>query len=214
MEKKDSKAELLYSAFCEFAKNGFFGAKTRDIAKRANINISSILYYFGGKEGIYTAALESIVETVNQLTADLVKQYEQVMINKDKQKATQLIKDFVREFIYICCSEQISKEMRTVFFSEYSKPYENFNILYDGLICPFHKKMANLLRLASEDNIMEKDAYLFTFPIFAQIFVFGSRKDTICKFMEWKNYEDAEKTRLVEYMNNQIDALISGHLPK
>ena len=54
----DSKSKLLISAFEEFAKNGFFGASTRDIASNANINISSILYYFGGKKGIYTAALK------------------------------------------------------------------------------------------------------------------------------------------------------------
>ena len=70
--KKDSKSELLYSAFCEFAKNGFFGATTRDIAKRAGINISSILYYFGGKKGIYTAALENIVETVKAMCSDVL----------------------------------------------------------------------------------------------------------------------------------------------
>ena len=67
----DSKAKLLLSAFEEFAKNGFFGASTRDIAAKANINISSILYYFGGKKGIYTAALKNIVNVVNDMTADL-----------------------------------------------------------------------------------------------------------------------------------------------
>ena len=69
---KDSKAKLLYSAFSEFAKNGFWGATTRDIAEKANINISSILYYFGGKRGMYAAALQNIVDTVNHMSSDVL----------------------------------------------------------------------------------------------------------------------------------------------
>ena len=203
--KKDSKSELLYSAFCEFAKNGFFGATTRDIAKRAGINISSILYYFGGKKGIYTAALENIVETVKAMCFDVLSRCQVVLDRGDPQEARAFLKELVQRFLLILCGENISQDMKTVFLSEYSKPTEDFNILYDGLILPVHKMMAMLLSQASEGRIDIQDGYLYTFPLFAQMFVFASRQDTICSFMEWNGYGEAEKQKLLKYMINQID---------
>lgn len=212
MEKKDSKTQLLYSAFKEFARNGFWGATTRDIAKRADINISSILYYFGGKKGIYTAALSNIVETVNSKTGDLAARYDEVVKNPDdSESARLLLKEFIRRFMYLACGEELSKDMKTVFLSEYSRPTEDFNILYDGLILPFHNRMARLMVQASGGIISLKDANLYTFPVFAQLFVFSSRKDTICKFMEWEEYTPEDVNRLLEYMQNQVDSLIERY---
>lgn len=209
--KKNSKNELLCSAFCEFAKNGFEGATTRDIANRAGINISSILYYFGGKKGIYAAALHNIVAAVKQETDELAREYSVVVKKKDSAEARKMLKKFTEAFLTLLCGEKLSKDMKTVFLSEYSKPTEDFQILYEGLILPFYKKMVKLLELSSRGRITLKDAYLYMFPFFAQMFVFSSRKDTICKFMDWKTYGEQQKQKLLDYMYNQIDFLIDSH---
>lgn len=206
----DSKTKLLYSAFGEFAKNGFFGAKTRDIASRANINISSILYYFGGKKGIYAAALENIVETVKTMSADVLSRYQVVVDSGSPDEARAFLKELMQRFLLLLCGENISRDMKTVFFSEYSRPTEEFSILYDGLILPIHKMMATLLAQASEGRIDIKDGYLYTFPLFSQIFVFGSRQEAICSFMEWNGYGEEEKQKLLKYMIKQIDFLIDS----
>ncbi len=207
----DSKTKLLYSAFCEFAKNGFLGAKTRDIAERANINISSILYYFGGKKGMYAAALENIVDTVKAMCTDVFSRYQLVTESGSPEEARAFAKEIVQRFLLILCNEDLSKDMKTVFLNEYSRPTEEFSILYDGLIFPVHKMMATLMSQASEGKIDIKDAYLYTFPLFSQMFVFASRKDTICSFMEWSEYGIPEKQKLLKYMIKQIDFLIDSN---
>ena len=205
---KDSKSKLLSSAFGEFAKNGFFGATTRDIAGHANINISSILYYFGGKKGIYAAALQSIAETVNGLSADVFSRYKQVTDSADAAAARELMKELMVRFVTLMSGEKISANMKTVFFSEYSRPTEGFSILYNGLILPVHKMMAALLMQASGGRINMQDAYFYTFPLFSQLFVFGSRQETICSFMGWQNYGSAELRKICAYLDKQIDFMV------
>ena len=206
---RDAKTKLLDSAFSEFAQNGFFGAKTRDIAGKADANISSILYYFGGKKGIYAAALKNIVETVKEKTADADGRYEAVMQSGHAAEAKGLLKEIVRRFLFLLCDESVSKDMKTVFLSEYSHPTDEFGILYEGLIRPFHDMMANLLVLASKGKINLKDGHLYTFPLFSQMFVFSSRKETICRFMEWGGYGEKEKQKLLDYVWQQLDFLIN-----
>lgn len=48
----DTRTRLLESATELFAKEGYDGTGTREIATRAGCNISMISHYFGGKEGL------------------------------------------------------------------------------------------------------------------------------------------------------------------
>ena len=201
----DSKRKLLLSAFEEFAKNGFSGASTRDIAAKANINISSILYYFGGKKGIYTAALKKIVDTVNSMIDEQTKRYQIIMENQDPDAARKLLKATARRFLTILCSKEISGPIKKVFLSEYSSPTEEFNILYEELIRPVHDRMANLLRLASNNKMDLKKCYFYIVPLFSHLFVFASRKDSICNIMEWHDYDESAQDWLLEYIYKQID---------
>lgn len=54
-----TRAKILSAAVKEFSDRGLPDARTDDIAKRCNINKRMIYYYFGSKEGLYLAALES-----------------------------------------------------------------------------------------------------------------------------------------------------------
>lgn len=209
----DSKSKLLLSAFEEFAKNGFWGASTRDIAAKANINISSILYYFGGKKGIYTAALKKIVDIVNNMTSELTARYQDVIEKKDATAARILLKEMLSRFLLILCSKEISADLKKVFLSEYSSPTEEFRILYDELIRPVHDRMANLLNLASNGRLDIKDCYFYIVPLFSQLFVFASRKESICTMMEWPDYDEQTIKRLFDYINSQVDFILD-HLSK
>lgn len=48
---------LLAAASEEFAQHGYAGARVRQIAVAARVNIAAVNYYFGGKEGLYRATL-------------------------------------------------------------------------------------------------------------------------------------------------------------
>ncbi len=57
----DARARLLEAALEVFGTCNLEGATTRQLAERAGVNQAAIPYYFGGKEGLYRAAVESIV---------------------------------------------------------------------------------------------------------------------------------------------------------
>lgn len=57
---KETKEKLLQTATELFAKYGINGVSTRVLAKESGVNLSSINYYFGSKQKLYDAVLESI----------------------------------------------------------------------------------------------------------------------------------------------------------
>ena len=59
-----TRAELLEVATEVFAERGYAGARVDEIADRTRTTKRMIYYYFGGKEGLYLAVLESAYRTI------------------------------------------------------------------------------------------------------------------------------------------------------
>lgn len=62
-----ARANILAAAERLFAARGYEGAAVRDIAKEANVNGAMVHYYFGSKESLYHAVIESAATTVRSL---------------------------------------------------------------------------------------------------------------------------------------------------
>jgi AcrR family transcriptional regulator len=59
-----TRDKILPAALIEFSEHGLPATSTDDIAKRGGVNKRMIYYYFGSKEGLYLAALESVFENL------------------------------------------------------------------------------------------------------------------------------------------------------
>ncbi|ARP73219.1 TetR/AcrR family transcriptional regulator [Streptomyces pluripotens] len=66
-----TKAEILDVATQEFARAGYDGARVDEIAARTRTTKRMIYYYFGGKEQLFTAALERAYEVIRQAEQQL-----------------------------------------------------------------------------------------------------------------------------------------------
>lgn len=69
-----TRARLLESAIDEFSNQGYSGARTQRIARRAGTNIRMLYHYFGSKDELYVAVLEAVMADLRhdelQLDAD------------------------------------------------------------------------------------------------------------------------------------------------
>ena len=54
---EETRREILRAAGAAFAASGFVGATTRAVAARAGVNVATLHYHFGSKEGLYRAVL-------------------------------------------------------------------------------------------------------------------------------------------------------------
>jgi len=67
-DPESTRAALMAAATEAFARRGFSGARTEEIARRAGVNKAMINYHFGGKAGLYEAVL---VSNLNRITERL-----------------------------------------------------------------------------------------------------------------------------------------------
>ena len=57
LQGNETCRRLVAAASEEFAQHGFAGARVRSIVDAARVNLASVNYYFGGKEGLSRATL-------------------------------------------------------------------------------------------------------------------------------------------------------------
>jgi TetR/AcrR family transcriptional regulator len=67
IDDPEARAKILTAAEELFAGRGFAGTSVRDIARSAGVNGAMIHYYFGNKEGLYRAIIETAASTVQAL---------------------------------------------------------------------------------------------------------------------------------------------------
>ena len=89
----DAKMRIYKAAVTLFAQKGFYAVGVREIAKAADVNISMINYYYGGKIGILK---EIITETLN-------KYYDSMKVSGDdsmpmEERTQIMIKNMIKFF--------------------------------------------------------------------------------------------------------------------
>ncbi|MBN2038940.1 MAG: TetR/AcrR family transcriptional regulator [Spirochaetes bacterium] len=67
-----SKKKIMEIAFNLFSSQGYAATSVRQIASTAEVNISSIGYYFGGKEGLYREVIKSQLKIFTDLLSDKI----------------------------------------------------------------------------------------------------------------------------------------------
>ena len=112
----DTRTRLLEAAVLCFAEKGFEGVGIREIAQRAQANSALVQDHFGGKEGLYVAAMKVLFEQ----GPDVVRTMVPPPAPGEPEafpKAVRALRSYVRAFLeelFACHSlEKFSREMAT-----------------------------------------------------------------------------------------------------
>lgn len=75
MTKKEhsSKQKILLAAEDEFAEQGFAGARTQEIARKAGVNKALIHYYYKDKSSLYQAVMDEMMFDLIRISQDVAK---------------------------------------------------------------------------------------------------------------------------------------------
>lgn len=91
----DKKEHIMEVAIALFAEKGFEGTSIRDLAQQADVNIAMINYYFGSKEKLFVALLE----TKARFMRDRIDALQNDASLSEIEKIDQIIDSYVTRFL-------------------------------------------------------------------------------------------------------------------
>jgi AcrR family transcriptional regulator len=69
----DTREKILETAWSLFAERGFDGVSVRDVTTEAGVNLASVSYHFGGKDGLIQETLKRCMDPVYAYTIKLLE---------------------------------------------------------------------------------------------------------------------------------------------
>lgn len=132
---QDSRAAILKAARTVFARRGFEGASTREVADVARVNNAMIYYHFKDKVELYRAVLGDSFATFGRI-------WEHKIFSSSATTRAK-IKIYIEEFIRF---QQGNEELRRIMSMEFAACSKNTKWLADNYFVSSYEKLASLLK--------------------------------------------------------------------
>lgn len=104
----NTREKILKSAWKLFAKNGFETVSVRDITQDAGVNLASVNYHFGSKDGLIQEIVVKALVPMNKQRVRLLKKAGDELGGVEKVQMNALIEAFVRPVV---CPEEYGGSM-------------------------------------------------------------------------------------------------------
>ena len=202
MEFNDKQIEILNVAERLFAEEGFDGTSVRDIAKKANINVAMISYYFGSKEKLLEALVINRIGTMKLRLENLLQEDSTPIEKIDKLVAYYINQINTNRSIYQILHFELSTKKREINTDAFTEVKKN-NL----------KIMENIVKEGQLQGIFQPNINiaLLSPTIIGSLIYFHMNKPLYVDLFDLKTdeaYENYIETTLTQHIQKTIKALL------
>lgn len=211
-EPENSKEKILDAAVTIFAQNGFEGARTRDIAELAKINVSTLHYHFTSKDNIYGSVIQRINALSNQhMMPTMIAQKKVIETSKDKKQIIAAVKIMAITFVETITNQEHRRYSKIIAFEQIEQS-KHFKTLFENVmkrVCePFTFAVAKIINKKS-DAI---EVILLTHTLHGILTSFQHNKSSLLYLSGWKGYDDDNIKKIKKHISRTIDHLFEPYL--
>ncbi|MGV3696066.1 TetR family transcriptional regulator [Flavobacterium sp.] len=201
-ELNEKQIEILHVAEQLFAEEGFDGTSVRDIAKKANVNIAMISYYFGSKEKMLEALVMNRIADMRLQLESLYQENLPPFEKVDKMVELYISRINKNRCIYQIIHFEFSTKKRELNFDSFTEMKKN-NL----------ETFKNIIQEGQDSGEFQKDINVALLPpiIMGTYFQFHMNKPLYMKIFDLKTEEDYNNyiaTTLLQHIQKTIKALL------
>jgi AcrR family transcriptional regulator len=217
----DATREALIKAAIEtFGRDGFDAAGTRAISEAAGVNLALIGYHFGGKPGLYLAALKFIADSVVERIGPLVAAIETELAGDAgaggaaaAQRALALLNELTDALVGMLTSRD-SQAWARLILREQQDPSEGFELLYEGFMRRLLGVTARLVGRARPGDASPEDCKLTALTILGQALVFRAARAAVMREMGWAQLSPNEIEAIQAELRRNVAAMLEAENPR
>lgn len=172
--------ELVSAAIRLFGEHGFSGTSTRRLASEAGTTMSNITYHFGGKDGLYQAAGEAILDRMNSAISE--RPIAPLAPDADTRDAMALVAQVVRNMGEFMLRDDVAPMARFV-AREHNDPKSEFGKQLRAEVHHLGSRMAAAIAILRPD-LSEPQCRDRAFFIYAMITGIRNGRAPLCAITE------------------------------
>ncbi len=140
----DTPERILRAALDAFSEKGFEGARTRDIAARADVTLGLVQYHFGNKEKLWKSAVE-------RAFGDLQRRLDRVLANPHARDERGLLRLLLRSHVDFVAE---NTEFIRIMHDEGKRRGPRMRWMADRYVKPLFDKITPLIVRAQEKGVL------------------------------------------------------------
>jgi TetR/AcrR family transcriptional regulator, regulator of cefoperazone and chloramphenicol sensitivity len=204
-----ARSALVLAAVEVFGESGPEAATTREIAQRAQQNIAAIAYYFGGKEGLYLAVAEHIVEVILAHVGPLMDEAE-AFLKRDAQPAERCLDYLKRLLAGSIATNQAMIPVTGIIVREQTHPTRAFSVLYDGCLERLQRLGAELIRAYLGEAVPRAECIVRFHALLGESLAFRFARETILRRAGWREIGAHEEARIQAVVTEHAELVLRG----
>lgn len=213
-DPRGARDRLITAAIDLFGRKGFDAVGTREIAQAATVNISAILYYFGGKEGLYVAAADHIADQLEERMTGLRESVTRTLAGGrlDRAAARRLLGDVLERLAELFTATESAPWARFV-VREQVDPGAAFERLYQRTTALMNDVLFGLVGRAT-DRPPESDAVkLRALALVGQLMIFRTHHAAVLRAMGWDRYDADARAAIASTVRRALDPMLDADDP-
>ena len=204
----DPKARIFKAALEEFGLRSLAGARTREIAAKANVNHAAISYYFGGKNELYMELARQIRDFIKYMNEPYFNRFADVLKSEDPFEARKLTLDFLRTKLSSKkVPDYILRSIILIITREELYQTQVFEIFIDVFRAEL-EMLAHLMSIASCGAIKGDKARIAAHMLVGQVHIFNCSRAGFQKVAGWDHLGPDKTGEVIEIIGEIFDELI------
>jgi AcrR family transcriptional regulator len=210
-EELDTSQKILLAALVEFGNAPVKNVGTRDIARRAGVNIAAISYYFKGKDGLYSEVINQLICYFYKTASDFYKRFDTLKKSPNKSDALQLIRDYISWRILSVSEldDELFKSIISIIVREELNNTANFKKVYTNLISRTDELLSECIKMILGKTIDNETARIMSVSIMGALIRFNTASESVKLTMGWSEFTHAKRQKVKTALLSMLDKVLS-----
>jgi len=204
--RPDTRRAILEAALLGFGRRGFEATSTREIAALAKVNVASIAYHFGGKEGLRAACADHIVAALGEVAGGGLPDSGE----PDPETARALLLATLRRFVEFLLLRPEAGLIAGFMMREAAQPSEALDVVYSGVIEGAHRRLCRLWGAATGRDPESVEVRLAVFAMVGQVFYFHLARPIVQRRLGWGDYGPDEVEAIAGQLSRNLIARLDA----
>lgn len=204
----ETRRRVLAAALDAFGEDGFAAVSTRRIAQAAGVSLPVLQYYFGGKEGLYQACAEEIVERyARHMAVPAGVAAAALAAGGDAETARVHLKAVIGALTGLLVGSNEPNSWAPFAARELQDPGPAFELLYGRLWRPGVETMSRLIARIRGLPPTDPEACAQALMLISSLLAFRTGRKVAMRALNWSAIGPAELRTVNAVLAAQIDAL-------
>jgi AcrR family transcriptional regulator len=205
---EETRRRILDVALRAFGEAAFSAVTTRQISEAAGLSLPTLQYYFGGKEGLYRACAEAIIERYRGHTAGAAAEATKALKeNCSAETARGHLKAVIGALARFLVGSEETERWAQFVARELRDPGPAFETLYERLWRPGVELTARMIACVQESAESDPAARIQALLLISSLLAFQSGRSISLRTMRWSTIGRDEMAMVLSSLDAQIDAI-------